>query len=43
MVKASEQKRPASAGQILYLSFMFCETKGMKKRRPIIHIGQRFL
>jgi hypothetical protein len=34
MLKASEQKRPAFAGRILYLSFMFCETKGEKERRP---------
>ncbi len=34
-LKASEQKRPAFAGRILCLSFMFCEIKGMNERRPI--------
>jgi hypothetical protein len=38
MLKASEQKMPVFHWQIfvfiLHLSFMFCETKGMKERRP---------
>jgi hypothetical protein len=38
VLKASAQKSPASAGQFcakFTLAFMFCETKGMKDRRPI--------